>query len=132
MTNVLLVTSSVRMLDWVHGNTSHSWEVVSLSLVLVPGSVGLEEWLVGSLSSSNDSNHSSALTHDGLSGSRWKSDSGLSEVIGVTDDDSRGSGSSGELSSVSGLTLAVGHNGTFWQGVDWKNISNRQRGYSII
>lgn len=124
MTDVLLVTSSVRMLNWVHGNTSNSWEVVSLSLVLVPGSVGLEERLIGSLSSSNNSNHSSALAHNGLSGSRWKSDSGLFQVIRVSDDDSGSTGSSGELSSISGLALAVGHNGTLWHGVDWKNISN--------
>ena len=54
MTDVLMVTTTVRMLDWVHGNTSNSWPVVSLSLSFVPGSISLQEWLIGSLSTSNN------------------------------------------------------------------------------
>merc|ERR1719460_437064 len=38
-----MVTTTVGMLNGVHGNTSHSWPVVPLSLCLVPGSVGLGE-----------------------------------------------------------------------------------------
>ena len=68
VTDMLMVTTTVRMLDWVHGNTSNSWPVVSLSLCLVPGSVGLEEWLVGSLTSGDEADHGSAATNDGLSG----------------------------------------------------------------
>ena len=124
VTDMLLVTSSVRMLNWVHGNTSNSWPVLSLTLVLVPGSVSLKEWLIGSLTSGADSNHSSAVTHDGLSGSGWESDSCLSLIVGVTDDDSRGSRGSGERSSISDLALAVGNDGSFWHGVNWKDVSN--------
>ena len=86
MTDVLMVTTTVWMLDWVHGNTSDSWPVVSLSLLLIPRSVGLQQWLLGSLAASDNADHSSAAADDGLSGTRWESDSGLSSVIGVTDD----------------------------------------------
>ena len=96
VTDVLMVTTTVRMLNWVHRDTSNSWPVVSLSLLLVPGSVGLEEWLFSSLTAGNDTNHSSATTDDGLSGTGWESDSSLLTVIGVTDDDGGGSGSSGK------------------------------------
>merc|ERR1719454_2200395 len=119
-----MVTTTVRMLDWVHGNTSNSWPAVSLSLCLVPASVGLEEWLVGSLTTSDEANHGSATTNDGLSGAGWKSDSGLLSIVGVTDDDARGAGGSGERSSISELGLAVGHNCSFWQVINWDNISN--------
>ena len=88
VTNMLMVTTTMRMLDWVHCDTSNSWPVLSLSSGLEPGVGSLEEWLVSSLSTSDDSNHGSAVTHDGLSGSGRKSDSGLSSVIGVTNDDS--------------------------------------------
>ena len=91
MTNMLMVTTTMRMLDWVHCDTSNSWPVLSLSSGLEPGVGGLEEWLVSSLTSSDDSDHSSAGALDGLSGSGWESDSGLSSVIGVTDDDGGGS-----------------------------------------
>ena len=115
VTNMLMVTTTVGMLDGVHSNTSHSWPVVPLSLCLVPGSVGLEEGLVGSLTSSNQADHGSAATNDGLSGARWKSDSGLLTIVGVTDDDSRGAGGSGERSSITELGLAVEHDRFFWQ-----------------
>jgi len=69
VTNMLMVTSTVWMLNWVHGNTSHSWPVLSLSSGLEPGVGCLEKWLVSSLSSGDDSNHGSASTLDCLSGS---------------------------------------------------------------
>jgi len=96
MTNMLMVTTTMRMFDWVHGNTSNSWPMVSLSLLLIPSSVGLQKWFLSSLSSSADTDHGSAATDDGLSGSRWKSDSGLLSIIGVTNDDGGGTGCSGE------------------------------------
>ena len=69
VTNVLMVTSSVRMLDWVHGNTSNSWPVPLLGMGSEVGSVGFKEWLVSSLTSSANSNHSSASALNGLSDS---------------------------------------------------------------
>ena len=67
MTDVLLVTTTVRMVNWVHGDTSNDWPSVSLSLVLPVGSGSLEEGLVGSLATGNDTNHTSAGALNGLS-----------------------------------------------------------------
>jgi len=127
VTDVLMVTTTVRMLDGVHGNTSNSGPVVSLSLLLEPRVVGLEERLVSSLTASSNTDHSSALALDGLSGAGRKLDSGLSAFVGVTDDDSGSTGGSGEGTSVTVLGLTVGHNGTLRHGVDGENISNRER-----
>jgi len=66
VTDVLMVTTTMRMLDWVHGNTSHSWPVSLLGVGFVVRIVGLEEWLVSSLSSSTNANHGSACALDGL------------------------------------------------------------------
>ena len=96
VTNMLMVTSTMRMLDWVHSDTSNSWPVLSLSSSLEPGVGSLEEWLVSSLSTSDDSDHGSAISTDSLSGSGRKSDSSLSSIIGVTNDDSGSAGGSGE------------------------------------
>jgi len=84
---VLMVTTTMRMLDWVHGNTSNSWPVSLLGMRFVVRIIGLEEGLVSSLSSSANSNHGSAASKDGLSHSRWHSNTGLLSVFGVTNDD---------------------------------------------
>lgn len=132
VTDVLVVTTTVRMLDWVHCNTSNSWPVVSLGLVLVPGVGSLEEWLLNSLTSSANSNHGSARSWDGLSDTGWESNSGLLTILGVSDDDGGASRGSGEGSSISGLAFAVGDNGSFWESVDWENVSNGEGGCKII
>ena len=73
VTDMLVVTTTMRMLDGVHSNTSNSGPVVSLGSVLEPGVGSLEERLISSLTSGADTNHSSALSKDGLSGSGRKS-----------------------------------------------------------
>ena len=91
VTNVLMVTSSVRMLDWVHGYTSNSWPISLLGMGLVVSSVGLKEWLVSSLTTSANTNHASAGGLDGFSDTRWKSNTSLLSILRVSNDDSGGS-----------------------------------------
>jgi len=91
MTDVLMITTTMRMLDWVHGNTSNSWPVSLLGVGFVVRVVSLKEGLIGSLSSGTDTNHGSAVTEDGLSHTRWHSDTGLLSVLSVADDDGTGS-----------------------------------------
>jgi len=124
VTNMLMITTTMRMLDGVHCNTSNSWPVLSLSLGLEPGVGCLQEWFICSLPSGTDSNHGSAVSLNSLSSSGWKTDSSLSAVIGVTNDDSWSAGGSGERSSISKFTFTVGDNGSFRHLIDWKNISN--------
>ena len=129
VTNMLMVTTTMGMLDGVHRDTSNSGPVVSLGLVLEPGVVSLKERLVSSLTASSDADHSSALALDGLSGTGRELDSGLLTLISVTDDDGGSTGGSGERSSITVLGLTVGNNGTFGKLVDGEDISNGERGY---
>jgi len=46
VTNVLMITSSVRMLDGIHGHTTHLRPVVTLHSELMEIVSGLENWLV--------------------------------------------------------------------------------------
>ena len=48
VTNVLMVTTTMGMLDWVHSNTSDSWPVSLLGMSLEVCSVSFEEWLISS------------------------------------------------------------------------------------
>ncbi len=129
VTNVLMVTTTVRMLDGVHSDTSNSGPVSLLGVGLVVGAVSSEERLIGSLSASADSNHSSATTNDGLTDARGKSDSCLLAILGVTDDDGGGAGGTGEGAAVAELGLTVGDDGAFGHHINWEDVTDGERGY---
>ena len=54
VTNVLVVTTTVRVLDGVHGDTAHLRPRVTLGLVLVPRATCLQHWLVDAAAAGND------------------------------------------------------------------------------
>merc|ERR1719148_576743 len=57
MTNVLMVTSSVGMLDGVHRHTTDARPAVSLMLVLVVRGTSLQQGLLGTATTSDLTNH---------------------------------------------------------------------------
>jgi len=129
VTHVLMVTTTVRMLDGVHGNTSNSGPVSLLGVSLVVGAVGSEEGLVSSLTASDNADHSSASTDDGFTDARWESDSSLLTILGVTDDDGGGAGSTGEGAAVSELGLTVSDDGTFGHHINGEDVTHGEGGY---
>merc|ERR1719197_1207260 len=54
MTDMLMVTTTVRMLDRVHRYTTDLWPAVPLDLVFVVGTTSLQEGLVDTTTASND------------------------------------------------------------------------------
>merc|ERR1711936_808205 len=52
-----MVTTSVRMLYWVHSNTTHLRPAVTLGFVLVVGSACLEQRFVNTVTSSNNTDN---------------------------------------------------------------------------
>jgi hypothetical protein len=83
---VLVVTTSVRMVHGVHSDTLHLGEDLLEPGVLVEQQTGLQDRLLITTSTSDDADCGSAAAQDGLTGARWKSDSGLEAVVGVADD----------------------------------------------
>ena len=63
-TDVLMVTSTVWVINRVHGDTSDNRPAVALGLVLVVGVSGLEKGLVSPSSSGDDSNHGTGVAWD--------------------------------------------------------------------
>jgi len=123
-----MVTTTMGMLDGVHGNTSNSGPVSLLGVRLEVRVVGLEEGLVGSLAASDDTNHTSARALDGLTDTGRHSNTGLLAVLGVTDDDARVAGGAGDAATVTKLGLDVGDDGTFGHGVDGEDIADGEGG----
>lgn len=129
MTDVLVVTTTVRMLDGVHRDTSHSGPVALLGVGLVVRAVSLQKGLVSSLATSDDSNHSSAATLDGLTHAGRKSDSSFLAILGVTDHDSRDTRGAGKNTAVAHLCLNIGNNGALRHCVYGEDVANSERGY---
>jgi len=123
-TDVLLVTTTERMVNWVHGNSSDLGPSLSESLHLVVDSTGLQDRLINSFTGGDETNHGSGNTGKGLSGTGGKLDSGLAQIIGVTDNDSRGTGASGELTLITRLVFNVTDLSTFGNLVDGKDVTS--------
>ena len=128
MTNMLMVTSSMRMLNGVHCNTSNSGPVVSLCSIFEPRVGSLKDGLIGSLSSGDNTDHGSALSGNGLSGSGRKSNSSSSTLIRVSNDDGGASGGSSEGSSVSDLGFTVRNDGSLRKRIDGEDVSDGKGG----
>merc|ERR1719203_2272696 len=65
---MLMVTTTVGMLDGVHRNTTNLRPAVSLSLVLVVGTTSLQHRLVDPSSSSHNTDHGSVSAGDKVRG----------------------------------------------------------------
>jgi hypothetical protein len=162
LSDMLVVTSSVRVVNGVHGNTSSSGPRVPLRLELrtqkdgntnrgrqlmlssscasrkllrrerkanlVESSTGLQQRLVDSTSSGNDTDGSSGRSRNGLLGSRRKTESGLVLVGGVSDDGSVVTRGSGNGSSVTDSLLDVADDGTLGALGEGKDVSDGERG----
>jgi len=129
VTNVLMVTTTVRMLDGVHRNTSDARPVALLGVGSVVGLVGLEHRLVGSGATSANTDHGSAATKDRFADTGGESDSSLLAVLGVADDDGRGAGGTGEAATVTELGLDVGDNGALRHHINGEDVADGQRGF---
>jgi len=112
------------MVDWIHGNTASLWPRVALDSELVLSTRSLHEGLVGSATTSNDTDHSTDVAGDDLLGSRWELDAGLSLIWVVADNCDIVSGSASECSTISNLLLDVRDDGTLRDGANWEDVSD--------
>lgn len=106
------------MVDGVHGNTTSLGPAVALDGELMLGTGSLEEGLVSSATTGNDTDHSSRAAADDLLGTRGELDSGLSLVGVVADNGDVVAGGATKSTAVTDLLLDVGDDGTFGHGAE--------------
>ena len=126
--NVLMVTTTVRVLHWVHCHTTNLWPLVTLDSVLVECTASLKERLVCTSTTSDNAYGCTALVAYGLLGSGRKSNASGSLVFIVVHDNCVVTGALGELSTISWLCLNVAHDGTLRHGVKREDIANTELG----
>jgi len=112
LTNMLVVTSSVGMLNGIHSNTTNLGPGVPLGLVLVVSTTSLQHGLVNPSTAGNDSDHGAVSGGDDLLASRGHLHSGPLGVGVVGNNGSVVTGCPGDLSSVPSLLLEVADNGS--------------------
>merc|ERR1712121_105822 len=117
LTNMLMVTTTVGMLDGVHGNTTHLRPAVTLDLVFVVGTSGLQHGLVDTSTTGDDANGSPVGGGDDLLGAGVVGDNG-----GVV------TGSTSNTATISGLLLQVGDDGTLGHLANWHDVTDGQLG----
>jgi len=113
LSDVLMVTTTMRMINRVHSNTTSAGPVVTLGLELVECTTGLEEGLVDPSTTGNDANGSTGTARDGLLGTRRKTNAGLVVIGRVSNDGGVVAGSAGKSTTVADLLLNVADDGTF-------------------
>ena len=126
-----MVTTTVRMLDGVHGHTSDLRPVLSLVLELELGGTRLQQRLVGPAASGDDADHGAAASRNRLALARGEADSGLGAVLVVADDRGRGPAGAGEGASVGVSVLDVAHRGPLGDQVHGQDVAGVDVGWNV-
>jgi len=124
VTNMLMVTTTVGMLDGVHGHTSDLGPAVPLDSVLVVSSAGLEHGLVATTATSDDADDGPVLGGVELLDAGGQLDPGSAGVGVVGDDGAVAAGSLGDLAAVAGLLLHGASDGTLRHLSDGEDVTD--------
>merc|ERR1719260_480954 len=122
-----MVTTTVRMLDGIHGHTTNLRPRVSLSLVLEVSSAGFQQRLVDSSSTGDDADHRAVAGRNRLLRSRWQFHFRPSHIWVVGDDGGVVAGSSGQFAAISQLLLQLADDGSLRHGADGHHVADGQR-----
>ncbi len=126
LADVLVVTTTVRVVDGVHSHTTSAGPRVPLDLELVVSTTGLEQGLVDTTTAGDDADGGTRGRGDGLLGTRGQTDtrgscrSSRGRDGGVV---ARGTGERCET-TVTGLLLDVADNGTFGERREGEDVGN--------
>lgn len=128
VTNVLMVTTTMGMVNGIHGHTTNLGPAVALGLVLVVSTTSLHDGLVDTTTTSDDTNGGTAIRADDLLGAGGKLDAGDAFIGIVTNDGGVVSGSASDSSTITNLFFDVANDGTFGHLTNGHDISNGQSG----
>jgi len=128
VTNVLVVTTTVGMVDRVHGHTTNLGPCVTLGLVLVVRVAGLQDGLVDTATTGNDADHGTTIRGDGLLGTRGELDLGGVVVSVVGDDGGVVARAAGKDAAIAGATFDVANDGTLRELANREDVANVQLG----
>jgi len=124
VTNVLVITTTVGMLDGIHSNTTNLGPRVALDAVLVVTAACLEHGLFGTTTTSNLADHGTAVAADNLLLARGELDTGDVGIGVVCNDDGIVTRAAGHGTTVTSALLDVADDGTFRHGANGLDITD--------
>mmetsp|Transcript_17536 Transcript_17536/g.24365 ORF Transcript_17536/g.24365 Transcript_17536/m.24365 type:complete len:234 (-) Transcript_17536:20-721(-) len=125
---MLMVTTTMGMLYGILCHTTNLGPAVTLDTVLVVGISSLQKGLIGTSTSSDDTNLGTDIGGDSLLTSRRQTKTSGSLIFVVGDNDSKGTGSTGKGTTVTNLGFDVADNGTLGDRGERQDVSNSQGG----
>jgi len=128
VTDVLMVATTVGVINGVHCDTTNLGPLVALGPVLVAGPAGLGNGLVHAATTGDDANHGTAIRAHGLARAGGKLDTGQAFVDDMRNDSNVVPRSTGELATVSGLALQVANDSTLGHGADREDVADAELG----
>jgi len=128
LADMLMVTTTVGMLNGVHGNTTHLGPAVPLHLVLVVRPSGLEDGLVDPSAAGNDADCGAVGRGDHPLRARWHLHPCPLGLWVVGDDDGVVAGGARDPAAIAGLLLEVRDDGSLGHLSDGHDISHGELG----
>jgi len=116
------------MLYGVLSNTTNLGPAVALDAILVVSASSLEEGLISTSSTGNDTNLSTDARGDSLLSSRRETKTGGSLIFIVGNNDGEASRSTSKSTTITDLGLNVAHNGSLGNTAQRQAVSNNQVG----
>lgn len=124
VTNVLVVTTSVRVVHRIHGHTTHAWPAVALHSVLVVGTASLQHRLLDTTSTRDDANHTTARARDGFLLARWQLE--LRSLVSVAQHSGETTRSTRQRSTIGVSLLDVAQDGTLRHRANRQDVTDSQ------
>ena len=120
LTHVLVSTTTVWVIDWVHSDTTDDWPGLALSGVLVVNVTGLEEWLLKTATTGDNTEHGAASRENEGLAAGWELDTGVA-IIGVGDDTDGVAGAAAIATTITWTVFDVANFHTFWDLAEWED-----------
>jgi hypothetical protein len=126
VTDVLMVTTTMRMFYRIHSNTTNSGPGVTLSLVLVVSTASLQHGLLHTTTTGNETDHSTAVRADSLLLVGGQLNEGLVVIRVVGNNGGESARSTGHSSTVTSLLFNVANDGTFGEVANRDDVTDAQ------
>ena len=123
---MLMVTTTVNVINRIHSHTTSSGPRISLDAVFVEGTPGLQDRFIDTSASSDDTDHSSRSAGNNLLCARRELQSGLSLIGIMSNDDDIVSRCASQGTAVADLLLDVGYDGSLGHGAQGEDVADGQ------